>query len=101
MNEPAGESLDVIAGEDGEIHQCNASPAASTEPDNQSLADPPAGPIRPWIGVRFTCCGLYARVYRRPNETRYVVRCPSCGQRAIVRVDPSGTPHRFFRAGPH
>ena len=57
-----------------------------------------AGAIdRPWIGVQFECCALYARVYRRTDTHFYVVKCPKCGRKTTVRVDPGGVTSRLFR----
>jgi hypothetical protein len=53
---------------------------------------------RPFIGIRFECCGVYLRVYLNRAGTAYVGWCPKCARRAEVRVDPCGTRERFFRA---
>ena len=53
---------------------------------------------RPYIGVRFECCGVYARIYRQPNSMYYVGRCPRCLRTVRVRVGPDGTSARLFRA---
>jgi len=53
---------------------------------------------RPFIGVHFECCGVYARIYRRPDQKEYVGRCPRCFRTVRVRVGPDGTDARLFRA---
>ena len=69
---------------------------------NSSCDDPggptPATPRRPFIGVLFDCCGVYARVYRQPDQREYLGRCPRCLRTLRVRVGPDGTPARIFRA---
>jgi len=50
----------------------------------------------PWIGVRFECCGVYARFYRNPHEDRYRVVCPRCHRRTELMVGPGGTDSRLF-----
>jgi hypothetical protein len=64
--------------------------------DNFDASSPPAG--RPFIGVLFDCCGVYARVYRQPDERVYQGRCPRCLRVLSVRVAPNGTTTRLFRA---
>jgi hypothetical protein len=53
---------------------------------------------RPYIGILFECCGVYARVYRRPDQDHYRGRCPRCLARVEVRVGPDGVSTRIFRA---
>jgi hypothetical protein len=53
---------------------------------------------RPYLGVRFECCGVYARVYRNRQGTRYEGRCPRCLRALSVRIGAEGLADRFFRA---
>lgn len=53
---------------------------------------------RPFIGIRFDCCGVYQRVYINEDRTAYVGWCPKCARKATVRVGADGTETRFFRA---
>ena len=53
---------------------------------------------RPWLGIQFECCGVYARVYRNPEATAYEGRCPHCLRTVKLRVGPGGTNSRFFKA---
>jgi hypothetical protein len=56
------------------------------------------GHPRPYLGILFECCGVYARVYRQTDAAFYRGRCPKCWRIAHVRVGRDGTPTRFFRA---
>ena len=60
-------------------------------------ADPPVE-ARPYIGILFECCGVYARVYRRPERMTYEGRCPKCLCPVRVRVGKDGVTTRIFRA---
>ena len=72
------------------------------------LPHPPTGPadaldrpppaVRPFIGIFFECCRIYARIYRRPSDTEYVGRCPRCLAEVRLKVGPDGTTQRIFRA---
>ena len=53
---------------------------------------------RPYVGILFECCGVYTRVYRRPDQRYYVGRCPNCLRLVRLRVGPYGTSARLFRA---
>ncbi|MCG3131687.1 MAG: hypothetical protein FLDDKLPJ_02492 [Phycisphaerae bacterium] len=77
--------------------------SASDAPEAADIARKASSPTGapagcPWIGVRFDCCGVYQRVYRNPEGTAYVGRCPRCGREARARVGPSGVSARFFVA---
>ncbi len=60
--------------------------------------DQPAAESRPYIGILFECCGIYARLYRRPDRMVYQGRCPKCLRSVRVRVGRDGVNSRLFRA---
>jgi hypothetical protein len=60
---------------------------------------PPSAPgKRPFLGIYFECCRVYARVYRRPDQNMYVARCPQCLRAAKIRVGHEGCRQRIFTA---
>jgi hypothetical protein len=61
-------------------------------------AENPSGDQRPYIGMLFECCGVYARIYRQPERMVYQGRCPKCLRLVRVRVAKDGVDARFFRA---
>jgi hypothetical protein len=61
-------------------------------------ADESADAPRPYIGVYFECCGVYARIYRQHDKMVYLGRCPRCLRQVRVRVGPGGTNARLFHA---
>jgi hypothetical protein len=77
------------------------------------LTDDPTGGAkpqvtdRPWraaagrrfVGVHFTCCDVYTRVYINGDQTAYEGRCPKCAKKVRLAIGPGGTDARFFTAG--
>ncbi len=64
------------------------------------------GQSRPFLGVLFRCCGVYARIYLRRNggrtsdEASYAGRCPRCMFPVTVAVDAdNGVDTRFLQVG--
>jgi hypothetical protein len=57
------------------------------------------GPLKPFLGVQFRCCGVYARIYRTSDGSRYAGKCPKCARPVSVAVGAGGTDARFFEAG--
>ncbi len=61
-------------------------------------SDPKEDQRRPWVGIRFDCCGVYTRIYRNPEATAYTGQCPRCGKKVRLKVGDGGTDSRFFVA---
>lgn len=53
---------------------------------------------RPFLGIHFTCCNKYARIYKNASGTSYEGRCPQCRALVTVAVGEGGTSQRFFTA---
>ncbi len=53
---------------------------------------------RPFLGIHFACCRVYARIYRNAQGDAYVGHCPRCGRPVRVKISPTGTQARFFEA---
>jgi len=68
---------------------------SSSDPHPESQNDPTG---RQFIGVHFTCCDIYLRVYINRDETGYDGRCPRCGREVHFVIGPGGTDARFFTA---
>ncbi len=84
METESGYTIDIVSAPEGEIHhECDDARSA-----------------RPWVGVQFECCGIYARIYREPEVPSYEGRCPRCGRPISIRVGPEGLRTRFLRARP-
>jgi hypothetical protein len=69
------------------------------------LTDDPSGGARPhsmgrrFVGVQFTCCDVYTRIYINSDQTAYEGRCPKCAKKVRLVIGPGGTDARFFTAG--
>lgn len=67
----------------------------TSEPDSEAAS---SRRRRRFLGVHFTCCNVYTRVYVNRQETAYVGYCPKCSQRIQLRIGPGGSDSRFFTA---
>src|SRR6476620_1191024 len=54
---------------------------------------------RPFVGVQFTCCDVYSRVYINRDATAYEGNCPKCAKRVRLSIGHGGTNARCFTAG--
>jgi hypothetical protein len=54
---------------------------------------------RRFVGIHFTCCDVYTRIYVNRDATAYEGNCPKCARRVRLRIGPGGTSARFFTAG--
>ena len=57
------------------------------------------GAARPFLGVHFDCCQIYARIYRNHERTAYAGNCPRCSRPVRIIIGEGGTSDRFFNAG--
>ena len=55
-------------------------------------------PPKRFVGIKFACCGYYARVYVNRAGTAYVGHCPGCAKQVRLEIAPGGTDQRFFTA---
>lgn len=51
-----------------------------------------------FLGIYFSCCSMYARIYRNRQGDAYEGRCPRCFGRVTVGIGPGGSDARFFSA---
>jgi hypothetical protein len=63
---------------------------------SQESRGAPSNLKRPYISVRFACCGVYQRIYRTADGQRYEGHCPKCAKPVRFKVGPGGTDARFF-----
>jgi len=50
-----------------------------------------------FIGVTFTCCNIYTRIYLNKKRTAFVGWCPKCAAKMEVFLSPAGSKARFFK----
>ncbi len=90
-------STDIISVSDTPDYHLEVRGLADSAGSNH-VAPPGALKGRPWVGIRFECCGAYTRVYRNAEGTAYHGFCPRCGRTVTLRVGEGGTSARFFVA---
>ena len=77
-------------------------PGVASPPPSDADADcaHPSGERapNPFLSVHFRCCGVYGRVYRNRERTRYEGHCPKCAKPVRVGIGPGGTSARAFEA---
>ncbi|MCC5833691.1 MAG: hypothetical protein JJU20_03070 [Opitutales bacterium] len=57
-----------------------------------------ASPKRPFLGVHYTTCATYGRLYKNDEGNAYEGRCPRCGHFFRVRIAPGGASTRSCQA---
>lgn len=71
----------------------------STATGSSAVAAPlPTAPARPFLSIHFACCGVYQRIYRSADGTRYAGHCPKCARPVRFAVGPGGVSSRSFTA---
>jgi hypothetical protein len=53
---------------------------------------------RPFLGIHFACCAVYAQIPLNRGKTAYSGHCPRCLKKIEIKIGPGGTKARFFRA---
>jgi hypothetical protein len=74
-----------------QIVQKNQNPQTHSGDENAN-----DGPAKKFLGLKFTCCGLYSRVYVNRDGTAYEGRCPKCLKHVKLKIGEGGTDSRFF-----
>ena len=54
---------------------------------------------RKFIGIHFSCCLAYTRVYPNPEKPKQIAHCPRCGRGLEIEFSPNGASGRFHQAG--
>lgn len=67
---------------------------AGADPVGAGKKTPPGQ--RPFLGVHFTCCDVYHRIYMNRANTHYLGNCPHCAKQVRFQVGSGGTDARFF-----
>jgi hypothetical protein len=81
----------------GEELDLTSEPGGSADAERAQMAERP-GKERPYVGINFACCGVYARIYINRKRTAYEGNCPKCSGHVRLVIGPDGTDQRFFSA---
>ncbi|HEX4149029.1 MAG TPA: hypothetical protein VHY20_08580 [Pirellulales bacterium] len=67
-----------------------------TSEADSSRAQSRQAEARRFVGIKFACCDLYARIYINRAGSAYEGYCPGCSKPVRIRIAPGGTDSRFF-----
>ena len=59
---------------------------------------PHSGARQDYLGIMFECCRVYTHIHKNKAGTAYVGWCPRCARKVTIRIAPSGTDSRIFKA---
>jgi hypothetical protein len=71
---------------------------SSDDGRRQPAEPPPSSQSRRFVGIRFACCGVYARIHMNRQQTAYEGCCPRCRGAVELRISADGSSSRFFTA---
>ena len=74
----------------------NASKNRTADGDSGSASASNDDGKKKFLGLKFTCCGAYSRVYINRDGTAYEGRCPKCLKHVRLAIGEGGTDNRFF-----
>lgn len=86
-----GRHLNIRIGGDPEAAKVTCPPIS---PENARAR----APGTPFLGIHFVDCHVYGRVYRNKAGSHYEGLCPKCRRAVKIRIGPSGSTTRSFKA---
>lgn len=70
----------------------------TNEPDQPPRKEETGRRVRPFLGIKFACCGIYSRIYQNKDATYYIGNCPKCAKQVRIKIGHGGSNTRFFTA---
>lgn len=70
----------------------------SSDPNPQPVGDPSGPTKREFLGIQFSCCSVYVRIYKNREGTHYEGNCPKCYRSVRFAIGSGGSDSRFYTA---
>ncbi len=92
----ADDRFDISLAADYEKPPQRGGASSPSTPGSAAGSDAGSAADRPFVGIEFACCRVYARVYINAAGTAFQGRCPRCAKHVTLHISADGQPGTFF-----